>query len=338
LGVRGLATGSTYRVTLAAVHVDAVSLAGLTAGQKADLATLVRRADEADDHPPLPEPQRLALTGEAEEPTESELLLVHDDGGELVACAVLSSATDRSVSVHVVLDPDRRRDDRYFDALVGRALEEAEAAGAPSVHLWAFRAADDDDRRARRLGFSIERDVLQLRVPLPLPQEVRDSARPVVTRPFVLDRDEEAWLHTNNRAFAGHPEQGAWTRHQLDERLRSDWVDLEGFLVADAPAGAGLIGSCWTKVHRDRDPALGEIYVIAVDPDHHGQGWGRALTVAGLDWLAGRGVSVGMLYTEADNTNAVSLYRSLGFTLDHVDRSYRRHLHGVEDGDGDGSR
>jgi mycothiol synthase len=76
-------------------------------------------------------------------------------------------------------------------------------------------------------------------------------------------------------------------------------------------------------MHRDAHPVLGEIYVIAVNPRHHGQGWGRSLTVAGLEYLAGRGVRHGMLYTEADNTTAIGLYRSLGFTFDHVDRSYR---------------
>ena len=55
---------------------------------------------------------------------------------------------------------------------------------------------------------------------------------------------------------------------------------------------------------RDTDPPMGEIYVIGVDPDFHGRGWGRALTQAGLAWLAGRGLTVGMLYVDADNVPA----------------------------------
>jgi ribosomal protein S18 acetylase RimI-like enzyme len=38
--------------------------------------------------------------------------------------------------------------------------------------------------------------------------------------------------------------------------------------------------------------------------------------------MAGQGVHVGMLYTTSSNTAAVALYASLGFTIDHVDRSY----------------
>ena len=162
-----------------------------------------------------------------------------------------------------------------------------------------MHAGPEDDDRARLHDFVPERDLLQMRVPLPLAADVERTTRPLVTRPFAPGRDEEAWVDTNNRAFEGHPEQGGWTVEQLRERMAADWVELDGFLVADDPDGPGLIGSCWTKIHRDRSPALGEIYVIAVDPRHHGQGWGRSLTVAGLESLWRRGIAVGMLYTDS---------------------------------------
>ena len=40
----------------------------------------------------------------------------------------------------------------------------------------------------------------------------------VATRHFVPGRDEDAFLDVNNRAFAGHPEQGAWTIELLRQR------------------------------------------------------------------------------------------------------------------------
>ena len=176
------------------------------------------------------------------------------------------------------------------------------------------------------LGFRPERDLLQMRVPLPLAADIVAATRPVETRSFVVGQDDEMWLSVNNRAFAGHPEQGNWTLEKLRGREQLEWFDPHGFLLAPDPnaEGQGLIGSCWTKVHRHHTPILGEIYVISVDPARHGEGWGRALTVAGLQWLWGQGLSVGMLYTDASNTTAVALYRSLGFTVDHIDRSYLR--------------
>ncbi len=289
-----------------------------------ELAALLDRAGAAGDHPALPEPQLLAMQHPDTAPAGDRVVLARD-GGELVGFALLSPAQDGSTVLHVVADPSVHADvseEAVVSALIGRSV--AEARADTPIHLWAMQAGPADDDQARAHGFVAERDLLQMRVPLPLAPDVVAATRPLPTRPFVPGRDDEAWVETNNRAFAGHPEQGGWTVVQLRERLTADWVEVDGFLVADDPDGAGLIGSCWTKVHRDRHPVLGEIYVIAVDPRHHGQGWGRSLTVAGLEALWKRGVTVGMLYTDATNEVAVALYTSLGFTVDHVDRSYRR--------------
>ncbi len=72
----------------------------------------------------------------------------------------------------------------------------------------------------------------------------------------------------------------------------------------------------------DRDPRLGEIYAIGVDPRAQGRGLGRALAVAGLDAVHRRGIDVGMLFCAADNAPALGLYRALGFAVHRVDRAY----------------
>ncbi len=216
--------------------------------------------------------------------------------------------------------------DHLLDATVDAATDAAGRDRGRTLRLWVAAATAADDARAGSRGFTVERDLLQLRCPLPLALAHGDGrrGRPVGTRPFRPGADEEAWLAVNNRAFAGHPEQGHWDRATLEEREREAWFDPAGFLLHEEDGR--LLAFCWTKVHPTARPPMGEIYVIGVDPDAHGRGLGRSLTVAGFDRLAGAGLSVGMLYVDAANTAAVSLYRSLGMVDHQVDRAYVRHL------------
>jgi mycothiol synthase len=88
-----------------------------------------------------------------------------------------------------------------------------------------------------------------------------------------------------------------------------------------------LAGFCWTKLHLDTQPVLGEIYVIAVDPDRAGKGLGRSLTVAGLQHLAKLGTTVGMLYVDNQNSGALNMYTSLGFVSHHQQCAFVGDVH-----------
>jgi mycothiol synthase len=227
-------------------------------------------------------------------------------------------------SIELVARPDAQVD---LDALLADAIEVIAVESGGHVTYWVHGTEADPaaDERAGRAGFLAERDLLQMRVPLPLAEPARWPDGTTV-RTFRVGEDDAAWVAVNNRAFAGHPEQGAWTVEMLLAREQEDWFDPEGFVLAfDAD---GLAGFCWTKVHPAQPPrepdVLGEIYVIGADPSRHGRGLGRALTTAGLESLAARGIGIGMLYVDADNEAAVGLYRALGFVVHRTDRAYGR--------------
>jgi mycothiol synthase len=285
----------------------------------AEISDLLVATTAADGHPPLDDQRQLDLQRGGREGFTA--VLAHEvDDAELVGYAQL--APERaSWGLEIVVHPDHRGGLEHLGiTLLGAAVEEVHRQGGGRLRYWAPQPTPQQDANAAALGFINDRDLLQLRVELPLAPGTRRDAPPLDVRPFRPGADEAVWLEVNNRAFVDHPEQGGWDLEALQAREDEPWFDPAGFLLHEEDGR--LAGSCWTKVHRDVDPALGEIYVISVDPDFHHRGLGRALTVAGLDWLAAAGLAVGMLYVDNTNTAAVALYRSLGFSLDHMDRAY----------------
>ncbi|MFV0307924.1 MAG: mycothiol synthase [Desertimonas sp.] len=256
----------------------------------------------------LSDQHRLALSHDA---PDRHVAVVRDGttaSGALLAFAQLVPGAE-AASLEVLID---QRSDPA--TVIGTLIPPLLDLATTTVHWWWSSPADADTAIVRGLGATAERHLLQMRRPLPTGLEVS-----VDTRAFRPGEDEAAWVEVNNRAFAAHPEQGRWSVSDVEQREDEPWFDPDGFRLHERDGQ--LAAFCWTKLH-DGDPVLGEIYVIGVDPEFQGLGLGRQLTVAGLDSIARRGVTHGMLYVDEDNVAAVGLYRALGFTVHHTDVAF----------------
>lgn len=206
--------------------------------------------------------------------------------------------------------------------LADTAIEAAARTGGGRLTWWVDDAGPEVEALATTHGLAVDRRIHELRRLLP-----HADRSPVTTRAFVPGADDESWLGVNNRAFAAHGEQGGWTHETLALRLGEPWFDADGFRVLDDDHGR-MIAFCWTKVHHEQSPPLGEIYVIAVDPSAHGRGLGTALTLAGLDWMTDHGIAEASLWVDAGNTAAVSMYTRLGFDVHRTRTAFAGTLEG----------
>jgi GNAT superfamily N-acetyltransferase len=93
------------------------------------------------------------------------------------------------------------------------------------------------------------------------------------------------------------------------------WVAID----SDAPVG-------FVAVKLNTETTMGEIYMVAVDPDFQGIGMGTALTTFALEWMKESGMSVGMVETGGDPGHAPArhLYEKVGFDPFPVARYFKK--------------
>jgi mycothiol synthase len=274
---------------------------------------LLAEAARNDGQQAVSEQGRLQLRGGEREGVSHLLLRVAD---ELVGYAQLEDTDPvEAPAAELVVHPAHRGHGH------GRALGSALlGASGKRLRVWAHGGHSAARHLSQVLGLTLFRELRQMRRPL-ADLNLPDPALPegVTVRAFVPGQDDAAWLAVNAEAFAHHPEQGSLTQRDLDDRKAEPWFDPAGFFLAER-AGE-LVGFHWTKVHAEE--GLGEVYVLGVRPGVQGGGLGKALTTIGLRHLAAQGLPTAMLYVDADNKAAVSVYERLGFTTYETDLMYR---------------
>jgi mycothiol synthase len=256
----------------------------------------------ADGHPPL-SGHKLSVIGRGQDRTgvwsdEEGVCLVgvaahHDGDGHWAVEAAVAA---------------RRRDRADEETAIGHAVG---LVPPDDPHtLWAFRAGQVE--AANRLGYVATRSVLRMAAP------ITDVARvPVlgITITSMVAEDLSTIVEINNRAFADHREQSGMTPDALRRVVQAGGVGADGVLVARE--GSRVRGFCVTKQEGN---GAGEVYLLAVDPDSAGMGYGSMLASAGYEWLAGRGATTAVVWVDEGNEKARGVYRRLGLVEDFRSR------------------
>ena len=133
--------------------------------------------------------------------------------------------------------------------------------------------------------------------------------------------DESALAKLLEEAYAADPAERALFAQRSDPReeartgvhglLRGgvgDWLPWASFGVTDS---SRIVGA--TLVNQFHGPLISE---VMVSPEFRRRGIARALLVASLRSLASHGAEAARLVASRENTNAVQLYESVGFSPD----------------------
>jgi mycothiol synthase len=207
----------------------------------AAVLALVRAATEEDGVGPLSEHVMLHLRYGGDPRARNVLL---GSRGELAGYAHLDPTDPvEGPSGELVIHPAHRG--KGLGLTLVRAL--AAAAGQQPLRLWAHGDLPAATRLAAAAGFERVRALWQMRRSLQAKLDRPEVPDGITIRTFVVGRDEDPWLAVNHAAFARHPEQGAWTRADLELREQEPWFDPDGFFLAERDGK--VVGFHWTKVH-----------------------------------------------------------------------------------------
>lgn len=278
-----------------------VRLTVLDDAQRERLGQLLADIETADGISPLNESGQLIVDGKRQ-----GVVLLADHGFALL--------DRREGTAMLGVHPDHRRKG------IGTELLHEALRLEPASHVWAFGTRPGAAQLCAAQGLAPQRELLKMA------RALDPTLSPVPAAPGYQiggyrEDDAEAVVEINRIAFAHHPEQGLLTVDEFRQLTEQPWFSAPGLLIARRDGEAA--GFHWTKHHGE---GVGEVYVLAVHPDHGGSGLGRALLEAGLAHLAREGDHTVELYVEADQPRVVEIYRKAGFDIARVDTSFAQPL------------
>lgn len=139
------------------------------------------------------------------------------------------------------------------------------------------------------------------------------TLRPITETEFAGWRDRAAVMFAAGVGPARglDPDEALKFAYGETDRLLPDGPATEHHLIWVARDGDESVGSLWIST-KQRVPF---IFGIEVDGDLRGKGYGRAIMLAGEDECRRLGYNQLDLNVFGNNSNAIHLYESLGYTV-----------------------
>lgn len=143
---------------------------------------------------------------------------------------------------------------------------------------------------------------LSLRAWKPVFDSLQEAMNPDIYREFYPD----GWRESQQKV--------------VQEMCASDEIEV-WVATEDAETVVGFVG---VKLHQESK--MGEIYMIAVDPDFQGRGIGTALVDCVIAWMKDAGMTIAMVETGTDVGHAPArhTYEKAGFGLWPVARYFKK--------------
>lgn len=134
----------------------------------------------------------------------------------------------------------------------------------------------------------------------------------------VFDSIQKAMNAEVYRAF--YPDNWRMSQQKAVEEVCAA-KDTHVWVAIDSGATVGFVV---VKLHSE--DSLGEVYMVAVDPDFQGCGIGSALMEFALNWMKDAGMSIAMVETGGDRGHAPArrTYEKAGFELWSVARYFKK--------------
>jgi mycothiol synthase len=147
-------------------------------------------------------------------------------------------------------------------------------------------------------------------------------------RTFMPGQDEHTSVQLENESFQDEWEYVPVELEEIQGFVRSPSFRADGVIFAVHEGQ--VVGECWNWIDGDRIAQSGEkrgdIWCLCVHPQHRGRGLGRALLLAGVQWLRGQGMTSAHLTVDGASERAKHLYESVGFVTQRTNIWYRKEL------------